>query len=318
MAEGDYQRLAAACHCGEPVKLWSGRGRRPSYCDSHTGPPKDRPAAKREMQCPGCRGIFISATAWQTYCTKTCKARHRRGYKPRDQKRAHSCAHCGSSFESAYFAPMYCSKRCKAKAWEITAPKRPKNKQPPKLKLLCAYYACNCAKCGEAHGSRSKWSACPSCTRAERKAAARAASTALAFAKHKAAGRTTACDECAAVFCPLYGSSNATLCSVCAEVRERTQRRVQKAKRRAVERGAQADRVDPFKVFERDGWRCQLCKVKTPRKKRGTYDDDAPELDHIVPLAKGGAHTYANTQCACRRCNGLKADRVLGQALLFG
>jgi 5-methylcytosine-specific restriction endonuclease McrA len=29
----------------------------------------------------------------------------------------------------------------------------------------------------------------------------------------------------------------------------------------------------------------------------------APTLDHIVPLSKGGSHTYDNLQCACFRCN---------------
>jgi 5-methylcytosine-specific restriction endonuclease McrA len=78
--------------------------------------------------------------------------------------------------------------------------------------------------------------------------------------------------------------------------------------RKARERVAKVETVNPFKVFERDGWMCRLCGAATPRGKRGTHDDDAPELDHVIPLAKGGDHSYANTQCACRRCNGLKGD----------
>lgn len=237
--------------------------------------------------------------------------RAKRGGKPRDEKRSHVCVQCSKQFESTHAAPMYCGNPCKQAAYE-------RRHQRARVKALCAYFAGHCERCGAAHGSRWRWSACPSCKRADSLAAARASAVAIALAKHKASARTTACEECAAVFCPLYGSSNAVLCMVCVEIRERANQRKHKAKRRAVERGAEAENVDPFKVFERDGWRCQLCKVKTPRKKRGTYDDDAPELDHIVPLAKGGAHTYANTQCACRRCNGLKSDRVLGQALLFG
>jgi 5-methylcytosine-specific restriction endonuclease McrA len=27
-------------------------------------------------------------------------------------------------------------------------------------------------------------------------------------------------------------------------------------------------------------------------------------------LSKGGAHTYANTQCLCRKCNSDKSDTV--------
>ena len=79
-------------------------------------------------------------------------------------------------------------------------------------------------------------------------------------------------------------------------------------RRRAKKFGCFYEPVSKRKVFERDGWKCQLCGIATPAAKRGTQDDDAPELDHIVPLAKGGEHSYGNTQCACRRCNGLKSD----------
>ncbi|MHB8123996.1 MAG: HNH endonuclease [Desulfuromonadaceae bacterium] len=76
--------------------------------------------------------------------------------------------------------------------------------------------------------------------------------------------------------------------------------------------------VNPIRVFERDRWKCQLCKRATPRKLRGTLDDRAPELDHIKPISKGGEHSYRNTQCACRACNLAKSDRPMGQMLLIG
>lgn len=90
-------------------------------------------------------------------------------------------------------------------------------------------------------------------------------------------------------------------------------KRASKARRRAVERGVTAERIDPIKVFDRDGWKCHLCGVGTPRRLRGTYKDRAPELDHVVPLAAGGAHTWGNVKCACRKCNADKADKPLGQ-----
>lgn len=86
-----------------------------------------------------------------------------------------------------------------------------------------------------------------------------------------------------------------------------------KAKRRAVERGARADNIDPIAVFDRDGWKCQLCGERTPRRLRGTTQDRAPELDHVLPLALGGQHTWGNVQCACRACNLAKGATPLGQ-----
>lgn len=74
-----------------------------------------------------------------------------------------------------------------------------------------------------------------------------------------------------------------------------------------------AESIDPIAVFERDGWKCRLCGVRTPRSLRGSCDPRAPELDHIQSLAAGGSHTWTNVQCACRACNIEKGARCIGQ-----
>jgi 5-methylcytosine-specific restriction endonuclease McrA len=88
--------------------------------------------------------------------------------------------------------------------------------------------------------------------------------------------------------------------------------------RKALSRGKVdgAERFDPLEVLARDGWRCHICGVSTPKRLRGTFDDRAPELDHIIPLAAGGEHTRLNTACACRKCNIAKSNKPLGQLRL--
>ncbi len=93
--------------------------------------------------------------------------------------------------------------------------------------------------------------------------------------------------------------------------------RVEQSKRNAMRRKATIEPLDPFAVFNRDGWRCQICGVKTPKNLRGTYGPRAPELDHILPLSKGGEHSYRNTQLACRQCNRMKGATPFGQLNLF-
>lgn len=98
----------------------------------------------------------------------------------------------------------------------------------------------------------------------------------------------------------------------------RDHRCAHRIKRKALKRSVSVETVSPILVFDRDRWTCQLCGVATPKGRRGTMTPNAPELDHILPLACGGAHSYANTQCACRACNAAKGATPRGQLLLIG
>lgn len=73
--------------------------------------------------------------------------------------------------------------------------------------------------------------------------------------------------------------------------------------------------VTRAKVIRRDHGICQICgKVCNDHDLRwGTLGPDFPTVDHIIPLAKGGSHTWDNVQCACAICNSDKRD-LLGYA----
>ena len=127
------------------------------------------------------------------------------------------------------------------------------------------------------------------------------------------------CRQCGDVFTPAFRVGPAEVCcsDACAEERKAAHKRkgsrVGKSRRRARMRGAVSQPIDPIAVFNRDKWRCHLCGAKTPARLRGTCDPRAPELDHIVALALGGAHTWGNVACACRQCNGRKGAGAIGQ-----
>ena len=154
-----------------------------------------------------------------------------------------------------------------------------------------------------------------------RKATERAERKAFREARRNArapkAIRTQPCETCGTV--TVFKTRPGRWCSrLCmrASLSWKARRRDKKHQRRA--RAAKVER-EPLRVLDvlaRDGWRCQLCGCSTPKRLRGQMVDNAPELDHIVPLACGGPHTYANTQCACRRCNGAKGTNTVGQLRL--
>lgn len=86
------------------------------------------------------------------------------------------------------------------------------------------------------------------------------------------------------------------------------------AKKRARKVAAFVEDVDPTTLFERDGWRCHICGKKCRQDVDGLHPQ-APTIDHVIPLSKGGEHSYKNTACAHRRCNVSKGARDIGQQL---
>ena len=67
-------------------------------------------------------------------------------------------------------------------------------------------------------------------------------------------------------------------------------------------KNAFVEKVDPLIVFERNNWICQLCQTPVSKSKNRNLVDIA-SLDHIIPISKGGEHSYANTQLAHLSCN---------------
>lgn len=82
------------------------------------------------------------------------------------------------------------------------------------------------------------------------------------------------------------------------------------ARRRAVSRDITADKVERLIVFDRDRWTCQLCNMPVFRVFRWPAPWSA-SLDHVLPLSRGGEHTYQNTQLAHLRCNLRKSNKAV-------
>ncbi len=65
--------------------------------------------------------------------------------------------------------------------------------------------------------------------------------------------------------------------------------------------------IDRALIFLRDQWICQLCHRKVQPEKAS--------IDHVIPLSKGGEHTYRNLVLVHRLCNSSKGNRAVPQQM---
>jgi len=59
-------------------------------------------------------------------------------------------------------------------------------------------------------------------------------------------------------------------------------------------------------VLVRDNYECQYCGKKSK----------SLTVDHIIPKSKGGENVWSNVVACCKRCNLIKADKLLSQTIL--
>ena len=85
---------------------------------------------------------------------------------------------------------------------------------------------------------------------------------------------------------------------------------------RAAHYGVPYEFVNKAKVFVRDGWVCGICTEPIDRA-LAWPDPSSASMDHVVPMFRGGAHSYANTQASHLRCNLAKGAKLV-QAISRG
>jgi len=316
MAEQDYRRLSPACFCGVPLKVFARSGRPAKFCSAGH---RTSDTWKLGRTCARCGLAFEPAGSHHVYCSRDCSDKTKRPPIPLlDLK----CGYCAKRFTQKSSAMRYCGKACKVAACLAKQGKRPsfedrveraERREDERLQREAALL--------RRREQYARDSAIQSVARSIRRVALRRAALARReeSARLRGALRCVQCDQ------PFLGKSiHARYCGeACAFAHRkqsesyRAEKRAWRVARRARERAASIEKFDPEEVLARDGWRCQICGVDTPKRLRGTYKPNAPELDHIVALSRGGAHSRANTQCACRRCNGIKSNgRPMGQIAL--
>lgn len=295
-----------------------------------------RKIIRTDRACKYCGATPITG---YSFCSEPCRRYARRRAKGvRDidvvkaeraaqkvERRTRTCEMCsavflmadpGSKARAGKVTPgRFCSRQCHVEHMAAASAIRQARARLIALLTIRA----ECTVCGVAFVKRS--AASTRCSSECDAAFVRARSREMLMAADCRDRAPRPCGECGVEFAPVYGDKRRLYCSrACGRtaVRRGVRRAGRKYKERARHHGVEYEPVNVMAVFERDRWTCQVCGVKTPKKFRGTFVNQAPELDHRIPMAVGGGHLWGNVQCACRACNGRKGGTLVrGQLSLW-
>lgn len=282
------------------VRVCTGCGTEFSYC-----------------KAPGSRGRL------RHFCSEICRkkvallqAPHCKHYSRKYPRKVHTriCRGCGNEYQSYQSRSSFCSPQC-VKVHQALKPR-----QPLRTPLTCKHCSKSFTPCRPSAAQRAKGHIQQFCSKSCRFDHIRAANTSQEALRWRENNRryfevnrgwrapldkrAKLCAGCGLEFAShLVGQ---IYCSV--PCRSSYHRRVNNPLRRTLTRSG--DKIDPLVVFALASYVCHLCGKQTDQASRGTWHPRAPELDHVVPIARGGMHTWDNVACACRLCNITKRDKI--------
>lgn len=309
---GEYTPLGTGTceRCGNSYERKSGMAK---YCDEckaialldkqherYERVKVERRANVQARLCERCGQTFIPNKR-RMFCSAKCQSAWAYDHPEARGFPVYTCRQCGKEFTpKAADRLSYCSRECSfAYRKEHGFPDRRTANWSKKSVKRTKY----CAVCGNELGAHQTKTCCDECRRQYAGIKAREKSAKRHVLKRRK------CRKCGREFVPEYGNKRRYFCS------DKCLHRYSKAKQKAVRRarmsGARSESIHPNEILKRDGYRCYVCGCDTPKKLRNTWQDSAPQVDHIIPVSRGGGWTWDNLACICRKCNIEKGDKTL-------
>jgi hypothetical protein len=98
------------------------------------------------------------------------------------------------------------------------------------------------------------------------------------------------------------------VCTECLKMNKRIARQRYRMRRRGA---TGLGRYDPKAVARADGWLCYLCGGSVAPHLWGLMNPNAPSIDHVIPISKGGMDCISNVRLTHLLCNMRKGAKVV-------
>lgn len=244
-----------------------------------------------EMVCKHCGKKFKPDNNAQKYCSPECRNEKKREFdriRHRLNRKKNSniikmCEHCGKEFKTHNEDQRFCSVSCVAN-YTQNAEK---------------YYK-TCKYCGKNFIGKMNSEYCSEECKKE------------FFRKPKFYIK---CEECGKIY--LTNREDSKTCSTkCSKRRQRRRDRLIRDERLKQNKDSDWD-ITLSKLIKRDKNKCHICGGECDENdyiiKDGVFivGKTYPSIDHLIPISKGGTHTWDNVKLAHHYCNSVKNDNLI-------
>lgn len=304
-------------------------GKRIKQCASCYADAAERKQQKKQERlakvCKHCGGALPTQGPGRPrkFCSDECQRTWWVANRDQGKVYTFTCQNCGKEYETNYSnRNSFCSQEC---VWEHNSKRALLNKRCLVCKTVFEGTVSNSDYCSDACRNRAYSNTCVQCGKEFRSKHPRTLCSRQCqlergrekyneYMLDKKGEQHVSCRECGSDFIVRYGDKRKRFCS--SECSRRHNGRIHKRSRRALKKSnGPVERINPLAVYERDCWRCGICGKKVNPDLQFPHPKSA-SLDHILPLSKGGTHTWQNVQLAHLRCNVVKCDSGGGQLRL--
>lgn len=255
--------------------------------------------SKYERECRHCDKSFTTVNVSKVSCSEKC----RRDYNKENRGIKQTCVRCAGEF-GGYKILDHCSQKCRREDRVETDARKELTLRL--AKAIDPRRHKECKSCGDNFYA----------TNANRKYCSNLCSHRSNYTnKYEPAAYNHKCKECGKHYTD--NQSNSAGCS--RKCKNKYENRVRYNARRdmLVGNGRVDWSISVERLVHRDKGNCHLCNNKVDMKDFEHNEQDYyiagnyyGSVDHVIPLSKGGTHTWGNVKLAHRLCNSYKSDSV--------
>jgi hypothetical protein len=248
--------------------------------------------------CQHCQEPYTTGNARSLYCSTTCK---RQKLKETTGLKL-TCKECGETFRSATKS-AYCieclyrvkQRKERLKIEREEEQKRREEERQKQLQKVCVH--CSISFIAKKTDARYCSSECVYQSRYSKQVEAKEV-------------HSIKCKECSKFFATTNTSRK--YCSHKCMTKYRDRRKEVTRRERVLSNGDVHKDISIERLIKRDKGICYLCNEKV-NINVDSNDNFYPSIEHVIPIAKGGTHTWDNVKLAHRYCNMIKRDYLLDE-----